>query len=341
MITNYLKALIIAATLGVSNYAMAVNCYIFVHGRQTDTGTATNYTVARNYWRGENTDAFMIKWGNYSDGVQKITKGFAHKYYVVGYDAATKAYFDGAVDAATQINNALAGGADKGGASCAGASKYVLVVHSMGGAVVDFILGNSRSTDPNYNYKGANFANISSKISYVYSIEGAHRGTKAADAACGSADMISNTLAKFVSPCTASTTWLQTASNYQVSGYMNAPTKPVYLFAGHEAMADSFLLPGEDDGVLSHASTFACLGDPNASYGNSNVCTSKMKTANYFNRSSAHENHSDATNGSDTDRRIKVASGLTCKTSTCFSSSDLWAGLCSNTPDEVSCFEGP
>ncbi len=327
--------------VGWATEARAYYCYIFVHGRQDNTNTLTSYASASSYWKGQNTGWFNNDIGNYGDGIARITGNGVHKFYVIGYDG-TKSYLSQSVPVAKEIvNAATAGSKDKGGFSCGTPTKYIVVAHSMGNAVMDFILGNARTTDANYGYgaSGTLFAVAASKITNVQSLAGAHRGTKAADAACGSASALSNFLASWVSPCNDGATWLQTASNWQVSTYSNAPLKPIYLYGGYEGMADSAMLPGEDDGVVTHAGAFACSGDANASYSNGNVCSNSyhQEASGFYNRSAAHENHSDIRNGSDVDRRYSVASGGTCSTKTCFFLSELSYKPCSATVDEIAC----
>src|SRR5262245_24997518 len=89
--------------------ASAAPCLIFVHGKQTDTGTFTNWTNARNYWKSGSRDA-----------IQSATKNFATSYYVVGYNG-TNAYWDAgaAGEVANEIFNATNGGNDGGGNHCA------------------------------------------------------------------------------------------------------------------------------------------------------------------------------------------------------------------------------
>lgn len=181
---------------------LSAKCFIFVHGHRDHAQT---YTEARDYWK--NT-------GSGTDMVAYVAKD--NQYYVVHWNP-TVYYWDGAVEVAGKINNALAGGADGGGKKClAGETSFVVVGHSMGNPVMDYIMGNSRSTDPYYNYNGANFKNIADKVTVHASVQGAHRGTYGADGICGNASWIANFISGVAgffmgSSCDNGTASLQTA----------------------------------------------------------------------------------------------------------------------------------
>ena len=68
--------------LATAGRAAGAPCLIFVHGKQTNTDTFTNWNAARNYWKSGSRDF-----------VQTATKNFAASYYVVGYNG-TNAYWD-------------------------------------------------------------------------------------------------------------------------------------------------------------------------------------------------------------------------------------------------------
>lgn len=95
--------------LAWSAVASAQPCMIFVHGKQTDTNTYTNWNSARNYWKNGSNDF-----------VKAATKNFATSYYVVGYNG-TRPYYEtqSAGEVANEIVNATNGGADGGGNRCA------------------------------------------------------------------------------------------------------------------------------------------------------------------------------------------------------------------------------
>jgi hypothetical protein len=276
-------------------------CFIFVHGHNSSNLT---YQQARDYWKKDGRDMAGYIAAN-------------NNFYIVNWNS-TVYYWDGAIEVAGKINNALAGGADGGGNRCAaGETSYVVVAHSMGNTVMDYILGNSRSTDPYYNYGGANFANIGNKVSVYASVQGAHRGTTAADGICGNSSWWMNAISGVVgffmgSTCDNGTASLQTADSWQVKTYANGPKTTANLISGYEMIfGSSALLNGEDDGLLSYASTFACNGSASASYSTSNICSnsSKQEVSGFANCDQADENHDDGRNDADRDTRKAVTGG--------------------------------
>ncbi|MCE9501196.1 MAG: hypothetical protein K8R21_11970, partial [Leptospira sp.] len=160
---NGLAATILSVglSLGVFTTEADATCFIFVHGHRDSNQT---YAQARDYWKYKNWLGSVT-----SDMVAYISAN--NKYAVINWNPLV-AYWDGAVEVAGKINTVLAGGNDGGGKNCVGETNFVVVPHSMGNAVMDFIMGNSRSTDPYYNYKGANFANIGLKVSTVAAVQG-------------------------------------------------------------------------------------------------------------------------------------------------------------------------
>ena len=293
-------SLIVAAAALIPS-AISAKCFIFVHGHTTKVFT---YTDARNYWKSGSQDmAYYI--------------GKDNRYYIAYYNALNY-YWDGAKEVAGRINSALAGTADAGGNSCAaGETSFVLVAHSMGNPVTDYIMGNSRSTDPYYNYGGANFKNIADKITTHVSVQGAHGGSSAAEGVCGNSGWFKNVITGVIgffigSSCDKGTESLQ--PSWTVAQYANAPRTAVYLISGYEAIfGSSALLPGEDDGLLEYGTTFAC---PNiaTSYSTSNQCTTHQETSGFYNCDQSHENHDDGRNDKDRDTRRSV------KSSSCWSS---------------------
>ena len=99
----------------------------------------------------------------------------------------------------------------------------------------------------------------------------------------------------------------------QVRTYSNAPARNVYLTSGYEAIfGASACLSGEDDGIVQHASSFACNGSATTGYDNSNVCnnSNKQESSGFINLDSGHENHSDERDDSDSDTRRQVPGGI-------------------------------
>lgn len=294
------------AVLGMASAAWAAPCFIFVHGKQTNTNTFTNWSAARNYWVSGSRDA-----------VRTVTKNFAASYYVVGYNG-TNAYWDAgaAGEVANEIVNATNGGADGGGNRCAltwaQGGTFWVVAHSMGGTIMDFILGNNDASDPNFNFNGP-YDVVAQRISLAMTLGGAHRGSQGADAVCGNGNVFCNFLAMFIQSCDTATYWLRSADDVQVRTFSNAPARSVYVTGGYEAIfGPSACLSGEDDGIVQHASQFACNGSATAGYNNSNVCnnSNKQESSGFFNLDSGHENHSDERNDADRDTRKAVPTGI-------------------------------
>lgn len=286
--------------------AMGQPCFIFVHGKQTDTNTYTSWSAARNYWVDGSRDF-----------IRTATKSFAASYYVVGYNGTDPWWgSQSAGEVANEIVNATNGGADGGGNRCAlswsqGGSFWV-IAHSMGGAVMDFILGNSDASDPNYNFNGP-YSTVASRISLVITASGAHRGSEGADAVCGDSSFLCNFLAFFIQDCDTATYWLRSADDVQVRNYSTPPARSVYLTGGYEAIfGASACLSGEDDGIVQYASIYACGGSATSSYNNSNVCGNsfKQESSGFFNLDGAHENHDDIRNDTDRDTRRAIPDGI-------------------------------
>lgn len=286
--------------------AQAMPCLIFVHGKQTDTNTNTNWSTARNYWVNGSDDF-----------IRTATKNFQASYYVIGYNG-TRPYWDAgsAGEVATEIVNATNGGADGGGNRCAATfadgGSFWIIAHSMGGTVLDFILGNNDSSDPNFNFSGP-FDTAAARIGLVITTGGAHRGSQGADAVCGDAGFTCNFLASFIQSCDEATFWLRSADDVQVRTFSNAPARNVYLTGGFEAIfGASACLSGEDDGVVQYASIFACSGSATAGFDNADVCgnAAKQEATGFLNLDGAHENHSDERDASDSDDRRQVTDGI-------------------------------
>ena len=292
----------IAAAAAVFPSGLYAKCFIFVHGH---TDHAYNYTDARNYWKKNSQDmAYLI--------------GKDNRYYIAYYNSHQYVW-DASKEVAGRINSGLAGTADGGGNSCAaGETSFVIVAHSMGNPVMDFIFGNSRSTDPYYNYGGANFKNIADKVTTHVSVQGAHGGSSAAEGVCGNSswwmNLVSGIAGFFIgSSCDLGTESLQ--PSWSIAQYANAPRTAVYLISGYEAIfGSSALLPGEDDGLLEYGTTFACSGSISTSYSTSNQCTTHQETSGFYNCDQSHENHDDGRNDVDRDTRKSV------KSSSCWSS---------------------
>lgn len=305
-----LATFLLLLSAGVS----AAPCLIFVHGKQTDTNTFTQYSAARDYWKKDSHDF-----------IRTATRNFSTNFYVVGYNG-TRPYWEAqsAGEVANEIVAATNGEADGGGNRCSvsysqGGSFWV-VAHSMGGTIMDFILGNNDATDPNYNYNGP-YDTVASRIALAITLGGAHRGSEGADAVCGDSSWGCNWAGSWIQDCDDATWWLRSSNDVQVRTYAAAPARNIYLTGGYEAIfGASACLSGEDDGVVQYASIFACDGSAGASYDNSNSCGNgyKQEVSGFRNLDAAHENHSDERDASDTDTRRQIPDGIwTCSGSPC------------------------
>ncbi len=266
-------------------FAASSNCLIFVHGTAKDSVSADylyDPVGALNYWGG---------------GVQTATANGARRY-VVHYQGS-QAWWQAAADVSAQINHALDGGSDGSGGSCVGATNFVLITYSMGGPVVDFILGNATPGDANYNFNG-NYARIASSVAYVISLSGAHRGSEYADAACGNGPWFGcDIVGWFAGSCTASNEWLQTADGYRVETYSSAPDLATYLIEGGADPWDGGCLADPHDGAVAYASGFACGGSATADWSRTSQCSNsyKQETGNFFNVDHTAEDHTQIRTG--------------------------------------------
>ncbi len=320
------RAALALLLLSAAGLAQAAPCLIFVHGKQTNTGTYTSYSNARNYWVDGSDDL-----------IRTATKNFSSSYYVVGYNG-TKPYWDSqaAGEVANEILAATNGTTDGGGNGCSlsysQGGTFWVIAHSMGNPVMDFILGNNDASDPNYNYNGP-YDTVASRVSLVVSLSGAHRGSEGADAVCGESSGSCNWAASWIQDCDDATYWLRSADDVQVRTFASAPAKTVYLTGGYEAIfGASACLSGEDDGVVQHASIYACDGSPNVSYDNDDVCGNSYKQESYgfSNLDVAHENHDDIRNDADSDTRRAIPDGIwTCSGSPCTPGSQVQSSMTS------------
>lgn len=307
-------AIAFIAVAGFAGSALAQPCFIFVHGKQTNTGTYTNWGNARNYWVNGSRDF-----------IRTATKNFSASHYVIGYNG-TNPYWgpEAAGVVASHILNATNGGADGGGNRCARTfaqgGTFWVIAHSMGGTIMDFILGNDDASDPNFNFNGP-YDQVAQRISLAITLGGAHRGSQGADAVCGNSNLFCNFVALFIQSCDTATYWLRSDDAVQVRTYANAPARNIYLTGGYEAIfGASACLAGEDDGIVQHASQYACGGSATTGYNNNNVCGNnfKQESSGFLNLDTAHENHSDERDDSDRDTRQAIPGGIwTCGGSPC------------------------
>jgi hypothetical protein len=296
----------VLVVLASSGLASAQPCLIFVHGKQTNTATFTDWNSARNYWKDGSADF-----------VRTATKNFAASHYVIGYNG-TNAYFDAgaAGEVANEIVNATNGGPDGGGNRCArtyaAGGTFWVIAHSMGGTIMDFILGNNDASDPNFNFNGP-YDVVATRLSLAVTLGGAHRGSQGADAVCGNSSGFCNFFAQFIQSCDTATFWLRSADDVQVRTFSNSPARNIHLTGGYAAIfGASACLSGEDDGIVQHASQYACNGSATASYNNNNVCnnSSKQESSGFRNLDVAHENHDEERDDSHYHTRVAIPTGV-------------------------------
>lgn len=281
-------------------------CLIFVHGKRTNPGTYTDWNQARDYWR-----------SGADDFIRTATKNFAASYYVVGYNGTQPYWHEQAAgELANEIVNATTGGDDDGGNHCARTyaegGTFWLIGHSMGASLIDFVLGNADPNDPNYNYNGP-YDVAAERISLAISVAGTHRGSQGADLVCGQGNPFCSFFAQFIQSCDAATYWLRSADDVQVRFFTSTPAKTVWLTGGYAAIIGaSACLSGEDDGLVQHASAYACDGSATAAYDNQNLCgnASKQKASGFMNLDAAHENHDQSRNDSHAHTRVAIPDGI-------------------------------
>lgn len=332
---RYPAALLFFALLAFASQAFAsAPCIIFVHGLQKNEDTYTTYSAARNYWKRRDVDGNTL-----SDFIAEATGGptvverYGRKldYYVIGYNgtqAWAHAYAAGEVT--RELIRATTGQYDGGayddnaatpGRRCpvtgANGGRFIVVAHSMGAVVMDYILGNNDKSDPWFNNDGARFDLATQYLEKVISVGGPHRGSQGADAICGDPNQ-SFTCRTFGSKahffgapkCNAAVRSVRTDHDARVAMYASRPARKVYLTSGYEDTAQAGCLNGEDDGSVQYASAFACV-NPYSSYNNGNVCgeSGKIQT-NFHNLDGAREIHEMEVNDAARDERKAIPDGI-------------------------------
>lgn len=295
-------------------------CLVFVHGsRAADANPGYDWSqdwlAGRDYWRSytglidliDGTDT--VSTDPADDFIRAATNNLTRPHFVVRYNGAAEWWNNEAAgQVAREIVRATNGEFDgpigqSNRSQCTTAWQnggvFWVIAHSGGGTVMDFILGNSSPSDLNFNFNGP-YDQVASRIAGVFSVAGAHRGSSLADTICnpGTGCNIAG------HNCTNARKWLQTDEVHQVYFYSSSPAKTVWLTGGYAGGPTSACLPGEDDAVLQYASIFACSGDGNAAYNNSNVCGNNSKqNANFRNLDGAYETHDDIRNNRNTSIR--------------------------------------
>jgi hypothetical protein len=236
----------LAAGVAFGQTASAQTTLVFVHGKSDGVSTDSRDKVINNYWT--------------PDMIRAATRNYTVPYIVCYYDGR-KHYWDGAVDVAAQVNAAITNGS----------RNLVFVTHSMGGLVTRFMLCNADSTDPYYNYRGANFNRIQANTRHVLSLAPPNAGSEAADlAATLNKSVLTSWLVGLLDGNAPSTQALTTAHFRTANAQWmrdSLRSKPIYTVAGTGLWNDwcteciglatlSGLagLPGEDDGLVAQYS---------------------------------------------------------------------------------------
>jgi pimeloyl-ACP methyl ester carboxylesterase len=219
---------------------------VFVHGKSDGVSTNSSEKVFNDYWT--------------PDMIRAATRNFTVPYIVVHYDGRNH-YWDGAVEAAAQINQFI----DRG------ARNLVFVTHSMGGLVTRFMLCNADPSDPHFNFRGANFARIQANTSHVLSYAPPNAGSEAADLAQTlNKSLLTAWLVTLIDNNAPSTQSL-TTSNMRLANSQwmrdSLRSKPIFTVAGTGLFNDFCIeclglatlsglagFPGEDDGLVAEYS---------------------------------------------------------------------------------------
>ena len=300
-------------------------CIAFVHGHRADSTATTDYT----YNEGQSGTAVSY-WQNSREFIRDATNNYDVRYSVVQYN--THKYY---YDAAAELTDDLY---DRACKSATGSQLYGswLVTHSMGGRMLSWIMGNSVSGDPYYNYGGKRYDLIRAKYDLWWSMGGGHDGTEAAEAVCGystwSCELIEGIVDIFtISECDLGTKSMMHSWSPQ---WENGTRVVSRLISGYEAMGTSGCLNGEDDGIIEYASSYFCNNHPDDdnSVGYDRFCSSledvntggldgcgddpvnkcqtdRKQRSGYYNYDAGHENHDDQRESDDPDPRRAVAGG--------------------------------
>jgi hypothetical protein len=214
-------------------------------------------------------------------------------------------------------------GADGGGNRCAltfaQGGTFWVIGHSMAGPVMDFILGNNDASDPNFNFNGP-YDTVAARLSMVITFGGAHRGSQGADLACGQANIFCSFLAQFHPELRH--------GDVLAAQLRRRPGAELRQRAGEERLSHRRVrgdlrrqrLPrGEDDGIVQHASQYACNGSATASYNNATCATTQQAgVVGLPEPRHGHENHDDERNDADRDTRRAIPTGIwNCGASAC------------------------
>ncbi|MEW6735652.1 MAG: hypothetical protein AB1489_30455 [Acidobacteriota bacterium] len=219
---------------------------VFVHGKGSSKPTIDD--LRNNYWTVD-----MLRASSRNNTVPVL---------LVNYDGRLR-YWDAAADVSAQVNNYLNANPNE---------RLVFITHSYGGVIMRWILCNADSTDPYFNYQGANYNRIQAATSHVITLAGPHAGSEAANvAATLDSSILTGWILTLLDQNHPSTLILTTSNmSYANQNWLrdNLRSKGFYTVAGYglfndfahaedygcAAVSGVAGLPGEDDGLVAQYS---------------------------------------------------------------------------------------
>ena len=240
---------------------------VFVHGKGDKKDTVAN--VTNTYWT--------------TDMIRASTRNYAAKSLVVSYDG-TQYYWDTAVDVAAQINTYLNSFPNE---------RLVFVTHSYGGLQMRFILCNSSTSSPYYNYRGANFARINTATSHVITLATPHGGSAVADLGSTLSNSAFTSWIVSLVDNNSNSAKVLTTSHLQHAGQNwlrdNQRTKAFYTVAGTNTLNHIYHLNDVGLGTLSLLAPFD--GSNDGLVGVSSAHSTGAPGGDWFNTTANHDHN--------------------------------------------------
>lgn len=301
-------------------------CYVLIHGQgPKKTNYADQIGAAKSYWSKNRQGSFyadLTDRTSQAGALDPSAPGFVDtltangdRVYFVGYNSHDDIR-QSALTAASQIASAISS-VDHlpdvtyesviGGDGCRGAEKIVLVGHSMGGMVIDYILGNADANRRNY----ANiFKQVTNSVDQAITVQTPHRGSEVANAKC---DWTFDPIVYIFSGECDDGSWdLQTSEEMKTK--IGPLARPTWAIGSHQGMCtekagfefcSNDSLDEQNDGAVEYTSAFACTGenpndDEDEGFGqtSTHVCSNSQKViSGLFNFDASDENHDSGRNG--------------------------------------------
>ncbi|MFN3201178.1 MAG: esterase/lipase family protein [Bradymonadia bacterium] len=301
-------------------------CYVLVHGHGPHKGNrADQLAKARAYWSENKIGSFDPDPDDGSSSAGALrpdARSFVStltadgdKVFYVGYDSYQHLR-QSAIDVAGQLEWAIQSTHSSpsptyqsviGGDGCRGTDEIIVIGHSMGGLVMDYILGNADVSRRNHH---PSFWTTAYSVEQVVTIQTPHRGSELADAKCDFewSDLVQPlVLATYIfgGECDDGSWDLQTSE--EVRRHIGPLASPTWAIGSHQGMcqntdtaqrlcrgfADSFgpfnparyairemcpligdlmcsnlFFDEQNDGAVEYTSAFACTGEnPNDTEG--------------------------------------------------------------------------